>query len=662
MILELGLICNVYLVYLLLRSNSNLPLAKATTASVAITINNLTKPSNTQSSPLSVTDSEGSNLRIKDTTNVLLPEQSNNGVAKASDSHNNQETRTDYHLTTRRLSKVLIGRVTNQVLISQQQYLSYWWYITDQLSHSYQSQGIGFHNESLFVGEGTAMATQRLELYQFDGLIQLSNNSLLFIIIINLFAFLSYQVCNNGLGTKLYMEGVVALTTTQERGGKISNPSGIQSGETSQIIQGNVIGIDQLLTSNNQILALISWEQINICIYSLISINNYNTKVLSNSIKYFIISAVSTTLFIQGITILYMETGSFNLTSINYLVNMESTSSSFTIREQGVFFIFCTILQKLGGAPLHFWAPDLYSSQPSNITQWLLIVPKLGNLQLLLTQLHTLTLPSVVVALSPILSTQNTTTIPLNLQVIVGILSMQVGSLSQQSQVKIKRFFAYSSICHVGFLLQCLSYNGYNTYIHYLIIYGQTTLNIFILINLYNNNNLSNLYQFHGLSLNSRSQSRETIASTMTLFIVFSLNLFSLAGMPPLAGFFAKLGIQGTILSDTAMGTYLITPGILVLLLFIQASIISAYNYLRLIVLQLNIVPSTSFALNIGTKNGRGTVSNFNQSTLNVKTTPTTSLATNTVTTTPQVGVSYMYDMQSVCTILLVFYTVILTV
>lgn len=523
------------------------------------------------------------------------------------------QKRTDYHLTTRRLSKILLGRITSQVLICQLIYLMYWWEVIPTSIN-------GLSN---------------LELYQFDGLVLLSSNTLLFMIIINVFAFLSYQVCINGLGTSMFIDGIEknAYGSLINKLNPINpNSSGLLSGEASLIIQGNIIGIDQLLTSNNQILALISWEQVNICIYSLISINNNSSKVLSNSIKYFIISAVSTTIFIQGISLIYMETGSFNYTSINYQVNMEPDN---LILQQGTLFIYFTVILKLGGAPLHFWAPDLYNSQPSNITQWLLIVPKQGNLLLLLTLYNLFNNPiSSNNLLDSSYIKQGTEFI-----MITGILSMLVGSISLLSQVKLKRFFAFSSICHVGFLLQCLAFNGISAYIHYLIIYGLTTLNIFILIGLFNgNNNLS--------FIESISGSRYIKKAGVSLFIIFSLNMFSLAGMPPLAGFFAKLGVLGSILSDTSTGIYYFIPGILIILLFIQASVISGYNYLRLIALQLNISLPQSNQIN-------SPESLVNHSS-KIK-------YSNSYNTIGQVNYAtpYMYDLLSIGTIILIFYAIL---
>ncbi len=600
MILELGQICNVYLVYLLLRSNSILP--------------NLSSPNIISEDIIGTSSSNGlqdkkNNIEYEDNSSTFLKEK------KIKDG-------TDYHLTTRRLSKVLLGRVTSLVLISQLIYLIYWW--------------------GVLPSNGLINNINYLELYLFDGQVLLSSNTLLFMIIINVFAFLSYQVCINGFGSLVSIDGIFVNNKLNSIN---PNSSGLLSGEASLIILGNIIGIDQLLTSNNQILALISWEQINICIYSLISINNNKTKVLSNSIKYFIISAVSTTIFIQGITLIYMETGSFNYTCINYQVNMEP--NNFML-QQGTLFLYFTIMQKLGGAPLHFWAPDLYTSQPSNITQWLLIVPKLGNLLLLLNLYNLFNNPISNPSID-----YGFTQLGSEFIMITGVLSMLVGSISLLSQVKVKRFFAYSSICHVGFLLQCLAFNGFSAYMHYLIIYGQTTLNIFILISLFNSNNLS-FFLF-----TSTGQGSNNFKTGISFFILFSLNLFSLAGMPPLAGFFAKLGVQGSILSDISTGTNYFIPGILIILLFIQASVISAYNYLRLIALQLNISLPQSTVTNSPEALIVNTLTNVKVNSTQISSKPQNSSNYGTLgqlhNATP-----YMFDLLSIGTIALVLYAILI--
>jgi NADH:ubiquinone oxidoreductase subunit 2 (subunit N) len=252
---------------------------------------------------------------------------------------------------------------------------------------------------------------------------------------------------------------------------------------------------------------------------------------------------------ILGISLLYMETGSFNYTFIHLCANMDSESLVFQL---GRVLILLTIILKLAGAPLHSWAPDLYDSQPASITQYLLVVPKLGNFLLLSNIFALLTIHSH--SFDPVL--------------IIGCISIVVGSLSLLSQVKIKRFFAFSSICHVGFLLLALYFGGYTAYLQYVVIYALTTINIFIIILLFPQRNNLNL-----ISMN---------LGGLPLFIAFSINLFSLAGLPPLAGFYAKLGLLGTILNQPYIGVGLI-------LLFILGSTISGYNYFRIISKQLQV-------------------------------------------------------------------------
>jgi NADH:ubiquinone oxidoreductase subunit 2 (subunit N) len=150
----------------------------------------------------------------------------------------------------------------------------------------------------------------------------------------------------------------------------------------------------------------------------------------------------------------------------------------------------------------------------------------------------------------------------------VACLSIFVGSFSLLSQVKIQRFFAFSSICHVGFLLLALIFGGYSAYIQYIMIYALTTINLFIIILL-----SPKITGIHIFNINRTG---------LPIFLALSLNLFSLAGLPPLAGFFTKLGLFGTILNEPYVGYGLI-------LLFILGSIVSAFNYFRIISKQLEL-------------------------------------------------------------------------
>lgn len=158
----------------------------------------------------------------------------------------------------------------------------------------------------------------------------------------------------------------------------------------------------------------------------------------------------------------------------------------------------------------------------------------------------------------------------------MGVLSIIVGSMSLLSQIRIIRLLAFSSICHVGFLLLALYYGGYTAYLQYIVLYAIATINIFIVLIIFNTNDYRSLTAV-GLQTPTSHQAYNGLA----LFFAFSLSIYSLAGIPPLAGFFAKLGLLGTILNQPYIGVALVS-------IFILGSVISGLNYIRLVNYQIN--------------------------------------------------------------------------
>jgi NADH-quinone oxidoreductase subunit N len=216
----------------------------------------------------------------------------------------------------------------------------------------------------------------------------------------------------------------------------------------------NVLGFTFLWQSQDWIVTVIAWELFNLSLYLLVSINSNTEASLSASIKYFLLSALSTSFLLLGVALLYGLTGSTNYDTIHALLSfpleidnhyhssvslfntfINSTNSTF-LYLLPVTLIVLTFLFKLGAAPFYNWSPDLYDSIPTPITLWMTTVVKLSLLFFLIQ-------PSLF------LFTSNAH----SLFLLSGILSLIVGSLGLGAQWRIKRFLAYSAISHLGFIL-----------------------------------------------------------------------------------------------------------------------------------------------------------------------------------------------------------------
>ncbi len=340
---------------------------------------------------------------------------------------------------------------------------------------------------------------------------------------------------------------------------------------TLMIIHKKVIGAPLLLIMSNQVsliyllqsmdwqITLIAWEQFSISQY-LQQANGTGikegaagaaaTKVSyqSATMKYFLLSAQTTGQMIQSIAQQYGQTG-----RTDYIGQMMINSHG--IYDQWPFFLITTSqLFKQGAAPLHNWAPDLYDSLDTNITTYVMTIPKIGVLMLISMRQNEMLLISYF--------------LPFAIQ------SIQVGSIAQITQNRMKRFLAYSSISNQGFMLCIIQFNPI-TQMLYQIIYMVSQLAVQAQIQSINpqrNSSSSNGASQLAPLLNISDQAGLYRQNPYIAF-AFSLCLFSFAGFPPLAGFYAKLFIQ----RDVQYSGY-----VLIAFVIIFASIISATQYIRI--------------------------------------------------------------------------------
>jgi NADH-quinone oxidoreductase subunit N len=245
--------------------------------------------------------------------------------------------------------------------------------------------------------------------------------------------------------------------------------------------------------------------------------------------------------------LLYGYTGETNISNIGAYIWYTPELNQIKI---GALFLIIGLLFKLGSAPFHMWLPDVYEGAPTIVTTYFAIVPKIG---ILLTLINLLTIPFIGIwyTLQPII-------------IISTILSIIVGAIGAINQGKIKRLISYSAISHIGFIfigIIPLSLYSIEATIIYVLIYIILSLNTFtILLSLNQYNYIS---QFSGLS-----------RYNPILAFTFAFTLLSIAGIPPLAGFYSKYLVLINVIDN---GYYLIA------LIAVIGSAISTFYYLRII-------------------------------------------------------------------------------
>lgn len=340
--------------------------------------------------------------------------------------------------------------------------------------------------------------------------------------------------------------------------------------EQFQMIQSNQIGQVYQQSSKDWVITITAWEQMNQSQYQLVTMQG-NTETGSSQsagIKYFLQSAQTTAFQQMGVSQIYGQTGSLNydiqisiyhmLEYISYdnienqLSNKEGISGILT-QNIGQLLIIITLMFKLGAAPFHNWAPDLYDSLPTPITMYVSIIPKIALLFFLYV-------------ISPQISDFNIYSNVSRGIYIIAIISIIIGSIGLGSQWRIKRFITYSAISHLGFILIAYISFTQEGYQYYLFIYGITNILFFYI--------LQSSEIKAGKDIIYIKEQSGLFKRNPFLTFSQSLTFFSQAGIPPQAGFFAKQQVlQGLIQSSH----------ISVSIIVIQASVISTTNYLSVI-------------------------------------------------------------------------------
>jgi len=290
-----------------------------------------------------------------------------------------------------------------------------------------------------------------------------------------------------------------------------------------------------------------------LCIYVLVGYQRDVLRSNEAALKYFILGALSSGMLLYGITFLYGVTGSFDFTEIGTALSAAGSGSHAAVM-LGLVFVIAGLGFKVSMAPFHMWTPDAYEGAPTPITAFMSVAPKVAGFAVFIRVLSD-ALPALVDDYTAIL-------------IGMAILTMAVGNLAAIAQRNIKRMLAYSTVGHVGFVMLGLiaaNADGYAGILVYLSIYLVMTLGVFAIIILMRREGIQGelLDDFAGLS-----KVRPGYALAMAIF------LFSLGGIPFLAGFWAKYAVF--IAAIEAGHLYLV----LYALLF---SAVGAFYYIRVV-------------------------------------------------------------------------------
>ena len=315
------------------------------------------------------------------------------------------------------------------------------------------------------------------------------------------------------------------------------------------IILLSILGMFFMVSSNDIILFYLGLELQSLSLYILASIDRDNLKSSESGIKYFVLSALSSGLLLYGCSLLYGFTGSTNFDLIADELGKENTGAVFAM-----VFILVGLAFKVSAVPFHMWTPDVYEGAPTSITSYFAVVPKVAGLAVLIK--------FMLIPFSKILMEWQT------IIIFISIASMILGAVAAIGQKNIKRLLAYSSIGHIGYALAGVAtgvISGYESSIVYISIYVVMNLGAFSCLYLLKKDGE---YKENISDLSGISKKHPILA------ISFLVILFSLAGIPPLGGFFAKFYVFTAVVEQQMYALAII--GLL-------TTVISAFYYLKII-------------------------------------------------------------------------------
>ena len=327
---------------------------------------------------------------------------------------------------------------------------------------------------------------------------------------------------------------------------------GIFRGEFFALTLFAMLGMMVMISANHFLTLYLGLELLSLSLYAMVAMQRDSAVATEAAMKYFVLGALASGMLLYGMSMLYGATGSLEITKVAQAIH--GGIGHQTVLVLGLVFVVAGLGFKLGVVPFHMWVPDVYHGAPTAITLFIGSAPELATFAFAM-RLLVFGLQDLVVDWQGML-------------MILAVLSMAIGNITAIAQTNIKRMLAYSAISHMGFMLLGIlsgSMNGYSSAMFYMLVYVLMSLGSFGMILLLSRQGFEaeNLDDFKGLN-----QRNPWYAFMMLLL------MFSMAGVPPTAGFFAKLAVFEAALE--AGYVWLVVAAVLF-------ALIGAFYYLRII-------------------------------------------------------------------------------
>jgi len=338
--------------------------------------------------------------------------------------------------------------------------------------------------------------------------------------------------------------------------------AGVERFEFAILVVLSTVGMMIMISTGDLIALYMGFELQSLALYVIAAFNRDSTRSSEAGLKYFVLGALSSGMLVYGCSLVYGYAGTVSFTGIAQSVSTEPSLGLIF----GLVFIFAGMAFKVSAVPFHMWTPDVYEGAPTPVTMFFATAPKVAAMAVFLR---------VAVMAFPHIQTEWR-----QIVVFVSIASMALGSFGAIGQTNIKRLMAYSSIANVGFMLIGLAAatpEGIQSVLIYLVIYVAMTFGTFAVI-------MS--MRVDGEMLEEISQLSGLAKTKPWMAFVMLVMMFSLAGIPPLAGFFAKFYVF-----LAAINAHLYTLAVI----GVVTSVVGSFYYVRIVKVMYFDEPQVSF-------------------------------------------------------------------
>ena len=371
------------------------------------------------------------------------------------------------------------------------------------------------------------------------------------------------MVVADPMGHLLGLFATLAMMTTLVYTRPYAASRDLLKGELFTLSMFSLLGILVMLAANNFLVVYLGLELMSLSLYALVAMRRDDTGATEAAMKYFVLSALASGFLLYGLSMMYGATGSLEISEVFKAIGTGRINRAVLVF--GTVFVVAGLAFKLGAVPFHMWVPDVYQGAPTSMTLLVGGAPKLAAFAITIRLL-------VEGMIGLALDWQQ-------MLILLSVASMLLGNLAAMAQSNLKRMLAYSTIAQIGFMLLGLcpgvvsgntvsAGNAYSSAMFYVVTDVLTTLGTFGMIMLLSRagHEAEHIDDFRGLAKRS-----PWFAGVMATF------MFSLAGIPPTVGFYAKLAVLQALVSTNVPALIWLAVAAVVL------SLLGAYYYLRVV-------------------------------------------------------------------------------